>query len=272
MGVFQLESDGMKRVCTELKPSRFDDIIALVALYRPGPMDWIPRLHRDQARPARSRNYLHPKLEPILAETYGDRLLPRASHADRARHRGLHDGRSRRTAQGHGQEAKRQDSRLPQRSSSRARSRRRGLDAQLAEEIFEFIEPFAGYGFNKSHAAAYGWIAYQTAFLKANHPLQYLSRADDVGQRQDRQTGRVHRRGEEARHRGAAARRQRVAGRFCGRRRSHPVRAGGGQRRRRGRGAQHHRRARERGTRLPTFSTWPSASTPSRSTAAFSKR
>ena len=81
---------------------------------------------------------------------------------------------------------KKQKEKIPvyQREVRRRRaSRRRASIAGLAERLFHFIEPFAGYGFNKAHAAAYGWIAYQTAYLKANHPLQYLGRADDVGQR-----------------------------------------------------------------------------------------
>ena len=106
MGVFQLESDGMKRVCADLQPTRFDDIIALVALYRPGPMEWIPQYIANKngaaeddvsARKARAdpvRNLRH-------------RVLSRAGDADRARHRGLQHGRSRRAAQGHGEKAER---------------------------------------------------------------------------------------------------------------------------------------------------------------------
>ena len=111
MGVFQLESDGMKRVCAELQPSRFEDIIALVALYRPGPMELDSALHRRSSTGARKPQYLHPKLEPILAETYGIADLSGTGDADRARPRRLFDGRGRRAAQGHGQEAEGEDSR-----------------------------------------------------------------------------------------------------------------------------------------------------------------
>ncbi|MBV8116701.1 MAG: DNA polymerase III subunit alpha, partial [Candidatus Eremiobacteraeota bacterium] len=173
MGVFQLESDGMKRVCAELRPSRFEDIIALVALYRPGPMDWIPSfiaIKRGRRRP----NYLHAKLEPILAETYGiacyqEQVMQIArdvagftmSEADELR-----------KVMG-----KKQKEKIPIYHDLfvRGAEEHSGIDRDLAEKIFKFIEPFAGYGFNKSHAAAYGWIAYQTAYLKANHPLQYLT-------------------------------------------------------------------------------------------------
>ncbi len=173
MGVFQLESEGMKRVCAELQPSRFDDIIALVALYRPGPMELDPAIHREQARP------LEAEVPPSQAGADPRRDLRHAGlsgagDADRARHRGLYDGRSRRAAQGDGQEAEGQDPALPR----EVRGRRGGdsaIDRPLAERLFHFIEPFAGYGFNKSHAAAYGWIAYQTAYLKANYPLQYFA-------------------------------------------------------------------------------------------------
>jgi DNA polymerase-3 subunit alpha len=173
MGVFQLESDGMRRVCSELRPSRFEDIIALVALYRPGPMDWIPSFIAIK-HGRRKPNYLHAKLEPILAETYGiacyqEQVMQIArdlagfsmSEADELR-----------KVMG-----KKQKEKIPiyRDKFVRGAGETSGIDRDLAEKIFKFIEPFAGYGFNKSHAAAYGWIAYQTAYLKANHPLQYLT-------------------------------------------------------------------------------------------------
>ncbi len=173
MGVFQLESDGMKRVCAELRPSRFEDIIALVALYRPGPMDWIPSFIAIK-HGRRKPNYLHAKLEPILAETYGiacyqEQVMQIArdvagftmSEADELR-----------KVMG-----KKQKEKIPiyRDMFVRGAEETSGIDRDLAEKIFKFVEPFAGYGFNKSHAAAYGWIAYQTAYLKANHPLQYLT-------------------------------------------------------------------------------------------------
>ena len=173
LGVFQLESDGMKRVCVELKPSALDDIIALVALYRPGPMDWIPRLHRVQTRPQDA--------QIPASQTRADperhlrhRVLSRAGDADRARPGRLHDGPGRRTAQGHGEEAERPDPDYRKQFIDGCATSN-GIDAKLAEDIFAFIEPFAGYGFNKSHAAAYGWISYQTGYLKANYPLQYFA-------------------------------------------------------------------------------------------------
>ncbi|HUZ50626.1 MAG TPA: DNA polymerase III subunit alpha [Candidatus Dormibacteraeota bacterium] len=173
MGVFQLESDGMKRVCTELKPSRFEDIIALVALYRPGPMDWIPQYISNKHGRTKP-TYLHPKLEPILAEThsiacYQEQVMQIARDVA-----GFTMGEADELRKVMG---KKQKDKIPVYrekfiSGSMALS---GTTRELAEQIFAFIEPFAGYGFNKSHAAAYAWISYQTAYLKANHPLPYLS-------------------------------------------------------------------------------------------------
>jgi DNA polymerase-3 subunit alpha len=173
MGVFQLESDGMKRVCSELKPTRFEDIIALVALYRPGPMDWIPEFVAVK-NGRRKPNYLHAKLEPILAETYGiacyqEQVMQIARDVAGFT---MAEADELRKVMG-----KKQKEKIPvyRKKFVRGAIETSGLDERLAEEIFKFVEPFAGYGFNKSHAAAYGWIAYQTAFLKANHPLQYLT-------------------------------------------------------------------------------------------------
>jgi DNA polymerase-3 subunit alpha len=172
-GVFQLESDGMRRVVSELKPNSLDDIIALVALYRPGPMEWIP-LYISNKHGRTKPTYLHPKLEPILAPTYSVAcyqeqimLIAREiagfsmSQADELR-----------KVMGKKQKEKIPFYREKFVAGAIAAS---NIDADLAEEIFKFVEPFAGYGFNKSHAVAYGWIAYQTAYLKANHPRAYFA-------------------------------------------------------------------------------------------------
>ena len=172
-GVFQLESDGMRRVVSELRPNSLDDIIALVALYRPGPMEWIP-LYISNKHGRTKPKYLHPKLEPILAPTYSVAcyqeqimLIAREiagfsmSQADELR-----------KVMGKKQKEKIPFYREKFVAGAMATS---NIDANLAEEIFKFVEPFAGYGFNKSHAVAYGWIAYQTAYLKANHPRAYFA-------------------------------------------------------------------------------------------------
>ncbi len=173
-GVFQLESDGMRRVVAELRPTQFDDIVALVALYRPGPMEWIPQYINNKHGRTKPR-YLHPKLEPILAPTYAVACYQEQVMQIARDIAGFYDERSGRAAQGDGEEAEGKDSRSTARSSSRGAVAHSGIERELAEEIFAFVEPFAGYGFPKGHAVAYGWIAYQTAYLKANHPRAYFA-------------------------------------------------------------------------------------------------
>jgi DNA polymerase-3 subunit alpha len=163
----------MKRVCMELKPTRFEDIIALVALYRPGPMDWIPEyiaIKNGRRKP----NYLHPKLEPILSETYGIACYQEQVMQIARDVAGFTMGQADELRKVMG---KKQKDKIPvyREKFTTGAIETSGIDLALAEKIFAFVEPFAGYGFNKSHAAAYGWIAYQTAYLKANHPLQYLT-------------------------------------------------------------------------------------------------
>jgi DNA polymerase III subunit alpha len=173
MGVFQLESEGMKRVCAELQPSGFDDIIALVALYRPGPMDWIPQY--ISSKHGRSKpKYLHPKLEPILAETYGipvyqEQIMQMAREV--AGFSLTEVDELRKTI------SKKQKDKVPyyQERFVAGAAATSNIDRGLGERLFHYIEPFAGYAFNKAHAAAYAWIAYQTAYLKAKHPLQYMA-------------------------------------------------------------------------------------------------
>lgn len=173
MGVFQLESEGMKRVCADLRPSGFEDIIALVALYRPGPMEWIPRFISNK-HGRTSPEYLHPALESILSETYGiacyqDQVMRIArdvagftmSQADELR-------------KVMGKKLKDKIPIYRERFIVGA-IETSGITKALAEKIFSFMEPFAGYGFNKAHAAAYAMISYQTAYLKANHPLPYFA-------------------------------------------------------------------------------------------------
>jgi DNA polymerase-3 subunit alpha len=173
VGVFQLESEGMKRVCTELQPSRFEDIVALVALYRPGPMEWIA--HYIGNKHGRTRpNYLHPKLEPILAETYGIAVYQEQVMLIARDVAGFSMGEADELRKVMGKKLKDQVPIYRERFIEGAMNHS-GITRRLAEEIFAFVEPFAGYGFNKSHAVAYAMIAYQTAYLKANHPLEYFT-------------------------------------------------------------------------------------------------
>ncbi|MDQ2679700.1 MAG: DNA polymerase III subunit alpha [Candidatus Eremiobacteraeota bacterium] len=172
-GVFQLESEGMKRVCTELRPSSLEDIIALVALYRPGPMDWIPQfISNKHGRTAST--YLHEKLKPILADTYAIAVYQEQIMQIARDVAGFTMGQADELRKVMG---KKQKDKIPvyREKFITGAMTHSAIDKKLAEDIFAYIEPFAGYGFNKSHAAAYGWIAYQTAYLKANHPLQYFA-------------------------------------------------------------------------------------------------
>ncbi len=172
-GVFQLESEGMRRVVSELKPTTLDDIVALVALYRPGPMEWIPQyISNKHGRTVPT--YLHPKLEPILANTYGIAAYQEQVMQIARDIAGFTMGQADELRKVMG---KKQKDKIPlyREKFIRGAVDKNGIDEDVAEKIFAFVEPFAGYGFNKSHAVAYGWIAYQTAFLKANHPRGYLA-------------------------------------------------------------------------------------------------
>jgi DNA polymerase-3 subunit alpha len=172
LGVFQLESEGMKRVCVELKPTRLDDIIVLIALYRPGPMELIPHyiaIKNGRLKPT----YLHPKLEPILSETYSVTCYQEQVMQIARDLAGFTMGGADELRKVMG---KKQKDQIPKyRAKFIEGCVANGIEAGLAEQIFAHIEPFAGYGFNKCHSAAYGWISYQTAYLKANYPLQYFA-------------------------------------------------------------------------------------------------
>jgi DNA polymerase-3 subunit alpha len=172
LGVFQLESEGMTRVCAELKPSRLEDIIALVALYRPGPMEWIPQyiaVKHGRSKPT----YVHPKLEAILGDTHGIAMYQESIMQIVRDCAGFTLGQADELRKVVG---KKQKEKIPvYKEQFLAGCGANGIGLDVAEQIFAFIEPFAGYGFNKAHATAYGWIAYQTAYLKANYPLQYFA-------------------------------------------------------------------------------------------------
>jgi DNA polymerase III subunit alpha len=172
LGVFQLESDGMRRVCTELRPSGIADIIALVALYRPGPMELIPQYIAAKHGRVKA-SYIHPKLEPILRETYGIPVYQEHVMQIARDIAGFSMGQADELRKVMGKKLK--DKMPVYRQKFIDGAEENGVERGIAEKIFEFVEPFAGYGFNKSHAAAYGWISYQTAYLKATYPLQYFA-------------------------------------------------------------------------------------------------
>jgi len=173
-GVFQLESSGLKEVLRKLQPDKFEDIIAVNALYRPGPLgsgmvdDFIERRHGRQ-----KALYIFPEIEPILEETYGvivyqEQVIKIASAIAGY---SLGEADILRKAMG----KKKAEVMAEQAEIFVKKSAERGFNAQKAKELFDLMAFFAGYGFNKSHSAAYAMIAYQTAYLKANYPAEFMA-------------------------------------------------------------------------------------------------
>ncbi|HVG82572.1 MAG TPA: DNA polymerase III subunit alpha, partial [Methylomirabilota bacterium] len=171
-GIFQLESSGMRDVVRKLKPDRFEDIIALVALYRPGPMDNIPRYIACK-HGAEQPDYLYPTLEPILRETYGIPIYQEQVLQIAQVLAGFSLGRADLLRRAMGKKIKSEME--AQRKAFVDGAVANGVPGPKAEQIFEQVDKFAGYGFNKSHAAAYALVAYQTAWMKANHPVEFLA-------------------------------------------------------------------------------------------------
>ncbi len=171
-GVFQLESAGMKRYLKQLKPSILEDIIAMVALYRPGPMELIPdfiaRKHGQK-----KIEYIHPKLEPVLGQTYGIGVYQEQMMRIAQDLAGftLAEADTLRKAIG----KKIQELLNAQEEKLISGMIKNGIDHRVAKEIWELFPPFAKYGFNRSHAACYAIIAYQTAYFKANYPVEFMA-------------------------------------------------------------------------------------------------
>ncbi|MFZ5535332.1 MAG: DNA polymerase III subunit alpha [Patescibacteria group bacterium] len=171
-GVFQLESAGMRRYIKELKPTTIYDLMAMVALFRPGPMQVIPQYIERKNNP-QSITYPDPKLKDVLKQSYGlicyqdDVLLTAITLAGYS----WGDADKLRKAVGKkiASEMKKQQEKFIEGCI------KNGISRHKAEDIFHLIEPFAGYGFNKAHAACYAVIAYQTAYLKANYPVEYMT-------------------------------------------------------------------------------------------------
>ena len=172
LGIFQLESAGMRQMLTELKPDCLDDIIAAIALYRPGPMDSIPQYIEARHNPQKIK-YVHPLLEPILSSTYGCTIYQEQvmsifrviagytyGHADVVRR---------------AMSKKKADVLSAERGSFIQGAKANGVEEAVAEKLFEDMASFANYAFNKSHAAAYAMISYQTAYLKAHYTCEYMS-------------------------------------------------------------------------------------------------
>jgi DNA polymerase-3 subunit alpha len=172
VGVFQLEGQGMRDALRKLKPDRFEDIIAIVALYRPGPMDNIDSyVNRKHGR--EGIETLHSMIEPILKETYGVIIYQEQVMQIAQVLSGFSLGEADLLRRAMGKKIKKEMAAQKTRFVEGGVSN--GVDRSRAEYIFELVAKFAGYGFNKSHAAAYALIAYQTAYLKANYPTEFLA-------------------------------------------------------------------------------------------------
>jgi DNA polymerase-3 subunit alpha len=172
VGVFQLESEGMRRTLAAVRPTCFEDIIALVALYRPGPMDNIPMF--GARKNGRERlDYPHPLLEGLLKETYGIFVYQEQVMQAAQILAGYTLGQADLLRRAMGKKIKAEMD--AQRAGFVAGCGERGIGSGKANELFDLIDKFAGYGFNKSHAAAYALLSYQTAWLKAHHPVEFYA-------------------------------------------------------------------------------------------------
>jgi DNA polymerase-3 subunit alpha len=182
MGVFQLSGEGMTKWLKELKPSRVDDIMAMVALYRPGPMQMIPEYIARKNNP-KTITYFDPKMEKYLKKSYGllvyqDDCLYTA--IELAGYSWVEVDKFRKAI----------GKKIPEEMAAQKEKFingciKNGYSQSKAEEIFSYIQPFTSYGFNKAHAASYGMLAYRTAYMKANHPVEYMcalltAEADDI--------------------------------------------------------------------------------------------
>ncbi len=175
--VFQFESAGMKDVHKQIRPDRFEDLIAIVSLYRPGPMDNIPtfikRKHGEE-----EIQYLHPALEPILKETYGIMVYQEQVMMIARELGGYTMGGADKLRKVMGK--KMRDEIPKQRIMFTEGAIKNGIDEEVAKSIFDQMEKFASYGFNKSHAAAYSLVSYQTAYLKAHYPVEFMCAVMDL--------------------------------------------------------------------------------------------
>ncbi len=171
-GVFQLESEGMKHYLKELKPSNFEDIIAMISLYRPGPLEAIPDFIAAK-NGLKEVTYLDPELEPILKKTYGVIVYQEQVLEIARQFCGFSYGEADILRRAVGKKIK--ELLLEQKNKFIEKAVARSKSKEVAEKIWDFIEPFARYGFNKSHAACYAMIAYQTAYLKSHFPAAFMA-------------------------------------------------------------------------------------------------
>jgi DNA polymerase-3 subunit alpha len=172
VGVFQLESSGMRRYLQELRPTSIHDIMAMVALYRPGPMANIPAYIRRK-HGLEPVTYLHPVLEPVLRETYGVMVYQEDIMTVAQAMAGYTLAEA--DVLCYAIRKKVKDKLLSQREKFERGALERGIPKEVVDRVFEQFEPFARYGFNRAHAACYGLVAYYTAYLKANYPAEYMT-------------------------------------------------------------------------------------------------
>jgi len=172
MGIFQLESSGMREVLKQMQPNKFEDIIALVALYRPGPMQNIST-YNNRKHGLEEPDYLHPKIESILKETYGVIIYQEQVMQIAQALSGFSAGKADILRKAMGKKKSAEMDR--QKKDFIEGAIKNNIPKEQAVYIFQLVEKFAQYGFNKSHAAAYALIAYQTAYLKTHYPLSFFS-------------------------------------------------------------------------------------------------
>ncbi|MFV0321051.1 MAG: DNA polymerase III subunit alpha [Alphaproteobacteria bacterium] len=172
VGVFQLESPGMQKVLIGVQPDSLEDLIAVVSLYRPGPMDNIPSYQRRKAGTEKSE-YLHPMLEPILSETYGIMVYQEQVMQIAQTMAGYTLGGADLLRRAMGKKKKEEMDK--QSETFVMGAQKNGIEKDTAIAVFEQMAKFASYGFNKSHAAAYAFVAWQTAWMKAHYPAEFLA-------------------------------------------------------------------------------------------------
>jgi DNA polymerase-3 subunit alpha len=173
-GVFQLEGAGMRSLVQQLAPDRFEDLMALVALFRPGPLS--QNMHVEYAERKHGRKpvtYPHPDLEPVLAGTYGVIVYQEQVMEIAVRMADYSMGQADLLRKAMGKKIR--EELVPHRNTFVEGALGKGYEESLAQQLFDLIMPFADYGFNASHACGYGYIAYQTAYLKAHHPVEYMA-------------------------------------------------------------------------------------------------
>ncbi len=223
VGVFQVESQGMRRALVDMRPDRFEDIIALVALYRPGPMANIPtycaRKHGDE-----EPEYLHPMLEPILKETFGVIIYQEQVMQIAQVMAGYSLGEADLLRRAMGKKIRSEMEK--QRAGFVAGAVKNGVPKGQADTIFELLAKFADYGFNKSHAAAYALVSYHTAYMKAHYPVEFLAASMTLDLNNTDKLSGVSRRGAAARDQGRGALGQSLRRHVRGRQRHHLLRAG----------------------------------------------